>query len=269
MRMIAGNELGTNHRAPATAVGILAVLVLAFAGAACGTGEGREAGLERDGQATLTQEGREAGEEHEDQEAEEDARRWDFDDVATGTLPEGWRAEATNPRGPVASWSVRADPGAPSKPNVLALTDTKESSGSTFNLLWTDAVRFRDGEIGVKVRAGTGREDQGGGPIWRVRDRDNYYIARWNPLEDNFRLYYVKDGRRVMRKTATVRADPAAWHTIEIEHGGDGIECYFDGKLVLQTRDETFPEAGGVGVWTKADAASLFDDFELEVARDR
>ena len=124
------------------------------------------------------------------------ASTWTFDDTDAGELPEGWRVEGTNQRGPLATWIVKADTSAPSGPSVLALTDTKEGWGGTFNLCWTDGVKFTDGVIEVKVKSGTGLEDQGGGIIWRVHDRDNYYIARWNPLEDNFRVYSVKDGSR-------------------------------------------------------------------------
>ncbi|MEW6684383.1 MAG: family 16 glycoside hydrolase [Nitrospirota bacterium] len=189
------------------------------------------------------------------------AARWTFDDVEAGKLPRGWKAEGTNQRGPVARWVVKADADAPSKPNVLALTDAKEGWGGTFNLLWMDKMKFKDGVIEVKVKAGTGREDQGGGPIWRVQDKDTYYIARWNPLEDNFRLYYVKDGARKTLEDAKVKADPARWHTIRIEQSGDEIKCSFDGKELMKTRDATFPGAGGVGLWTKADALTSFDDL--------
>jgi hypothetical protein len=187
--------------------------------------------------------------------------RWSFDSDAD--LPPGWKIEATNQRGELASWIVAEDQDAPSKPNVLALVDTRGSFGGTFNLCWTDGVRFTDGVIAVKVRADTGREDQGGGPIWRARDKDNYYIARWNPLEGNFRLYSVKDGARKMLETATVEADPTGWHTISIEHRGDEIVCSLDGEELLRARDATFPGPGGVGLWTKADAATSFDDLSI------
>lgn len=189
---------------------------------------------------------------------------WSFDALEVGSLPEGFRIEGTNPRGPLASWSVEADASAPSSPNVLALTDTKEGGGSSFNLCWTDNATFKDGVIEVKVKAGSGREDQGGGPIWRVQDRDNYYIARWNPLEDNFRVYIVKAGRRKMLEGGRVKGDPATWHTIRIEQMGDEIRCSFDGKALDLVRDSSFPDAGGVGLWTKADAATSFDDFEVK-----
>lgn len=186
---------------------------------------------------------------------------WTFDDVEKGMLPEGWKVEGTNQRGPVAAWAVREDASAPSKPNVLALMDTKQGWGGTYNLLWTNRVQFRDGVMEVKVKAEAGGEDQGGGPIWRVQDKDNYYIARWNPLEDNFRVYYVKDGSRKTLESTRVKADPSKWHIIRIEHKGNEIRCYFDGEALKTIRDKTFPDAGGVGLWTKADAATAFDDL--------
>lgn len=191
------------------------------------------------------------------------ASTWTFDDTQTGRLPAGWRTEGTNQRGTVATWIVKADSSAPSQPSVLALTDTKEGWGGTFNLCWTDHVKFEDGVIEVKVKTGTGREDQGGGPIWRVQDKDNYYIARWNPLEDNFRVYTVRDGSRKILESARVEADPSKWHTIRIEHTGDEIRCFFDDEALKTVRDSTFPAGGGVGVWTKADAVTTFDDLEV------
>jgi len=188
-------------------------------------------------------------------------RRWDFDEATPGAPPPGWLIEGTNQRGPLAEWAVQSRPDAPSPPNVLVLTDPKDGAGGTFNLSWTNNVQFSDGVIEVSVKAGSGREDQGGGPIWRVQDKDNYYIARWNPLEDNFRLYTVKQGSRKMLESAKVQTDPKAWHRIRIEHDGDEIRCYFDGRALFTVRDGTFPDPGGVGVWTKADAATSFDDF--------
>lgn len=200
------------------------------------------------------------------QTSSEASTRWTFDDMEPGTSPPGWKTEGTNQSGPVATWAVETDADAPSQPNVLVLTDPKQGTRGTFNLLWTDHERFKDGAVEVKVRARSGRIDQGGGPIWRVQDKDNYYIARWNPLEDNFRLYYVNDGRRVQLASADVTADPAGWHTIRIEHEGDEIEGYLDGQELLKVRDETFTGAGGVGLWTKADAATGFDDFRISNA---
>ena len=115
-------------------------------------------------------------------------------------------------------------------------TATK-NSGQTYNLLIAKGTKYRDLEIEVMVKAITGEEDQGGGPIWRAKDADNYYIARWNPLEDNFRVYFVKDGRRKELGSANVKADPTAWHNIEIEHEGNRIKAEFDGKKLIELED--------------------------------
>ncbi len=186
--------------------------------------------------------------------------RMSFDDVEVGTLPTGWKVEATHPEGNLAEWAVQKD--ASSSDQVL---DVKISdySRSTFNLCWTDRITFQGGVVEVRVKAHEGRIDQGGGPIWRVTDKNNYYIARWNPLEDNFRVYYVKDGRRFQLDSARVRLPTDQWHTITILHQGSQITGYLNGEKLLEVNDSTFTEAGRVGVWTKADAATSFDDLEV------
>ena len=188
---------------------------------------------------------------------------WNFDESNVGRVPPSWKAEATNPRGKNATWEVIADYREGKQTKVLGMTNANDASGRTYNICWTDTITFKDGEIEVSFKAISGREDQGGGPIWRVKDADNYYIARFNPLEDNFRLYYVKDGVRRQLDSKSIQLSPSAWHTIKIVHKGNRIEAYLNGKKLLECNDSTFFEAGGVGVWTKADASTYFDDFKV------
>lgn len=126
---------------------------------------------------------------------------------------------------------------------------------------------FPNGEI-TKIEKEVEGEDPGGGPIWRAKDADNYYVSRWNPLENNFRVYYVKDGRRVQLATADIKTDPGKWHEIEIEHVGNNIVAEFDDEKVIEIEDSTFSQGGMVGLWTKADASTAFDDFEVETEAD-
>jgi hypothetical protein len=186
-----------------------------------------------------------------------------FDAGAAGALPAGWRAAGTKQEGPLATWAVVADPTAPSPPNVLALTASSHGSSGTFNLCWTDAVRFGDGTIELAFRADGGEEDQGGGPIWRVRDADDYYVCRANPLESNFRVYYVKDGERKQLASTQVELASGTWHRIRVEHTGRDIVCTLDGEHRLAVSDDHLSEPGGVGVWTKADAATSFDELSV------
>jgi len=188
--------------------------------------------------------------------------RWMFDKETVGAVPNGWRAGETNGRGKPGKWEVVKNNSAPTLPNVIALTQTK-NTGGTFNLLIAEKTRFKDVEIKVKVKAMAGKEDQGGGPIWRAKDENNYYVARWNPLESNFRVYYVKNGRR--KQIAGVRAnlDSKDWHEIKIRHVGAMITATLNDKKVIEITNNTFKEAGMVGLWTKADAAAAFDEVEV------
>ena len=124
-------------------------------------------------------------------------------------------------------------------------------------------MNFLNGNISVKFRANSGEGDQGGGIMWRVQDADNYYVVRFNPLEDNLRVYYVKNGNRSMLKGENIHLDGEKWHTLKVLQRGAHYTVYLDGKKRLQGSARIFRRAGGVGVWTKADALSSFDDLEI------
>ncbi len=190
---------------------------------------------------------------------------WDFEDVSPGGLPAGWVVQATGTGRPLATWQVVDAGDARPGPHVLALTSPNHDSAGTFNLCWTKAVRFLDGTISVKFHADAGRIDQGGGILWRARGAQDYYVARFNPLEDNFRFYTVQGGVRRMKASADVHLDDG-WHEMRVAMHGDHFEGWLDGRKLLDARDATFPEAGGVGLWTKADAATRFDDFRVTPA---
>lgn len=197
----------------------------------------------------------------ESEQTQEAEKEWSFEKSEVGSVPKGWKVAETNGKGKTATWEVVSD-GAKSK-KAVAITENK-NSGSTYNLLISTETNYKNLEIELKVKSMTGRQDQGGGPVWRVRDADNYYIARWNPLENNFRIYYVKDGNRTQLASADIETDSGTWHEIEIEHVGNKIVAEFDDKQVIEIEDSTFAEGGMVGLWTKADAATAFDDFKVE-----
>jgi hypothetical protein len=198
-------------------------------------------------------------------EVERTQKNWNFDNVVVGQLPDGWKVEGTNQRGPLATWQVLDDESAPSGTRILALNKPNHDSGSTFNICWTDDISFLNGEIEVRFKAITGEEDQGGGIIWRAQNKSNYYIARYNPREDNFRIYYVRDGKRKTRASARVKLPAETWHTMKITHYGEKIEGFLNSKRLLQVSDQTFAEAGGIGLWTKADAVTSFDDMVVRL----
>lgn len=195
--------------------------------------------------------------------------------AAQSAGPEGWTVASTGAAQTDAGrarWLVRhqadapgampgAMPGAALGAAVLALTEVGHASTSTFNLCLSNAARFKDGTFTVHFRADGGQEDQGGGPVWRVVDADNYYICRANPLEGNFRLYVVKEGKRTQLASIDAKHSTGMWHTIEVTHTGERIRCVLDGRAVVEATDATLAAeggGGGVGVWTKADARTSF-----------
>ena len=185
-----------------------------------------------------------------------------FDDMKTGAAPAGWTATQTGSG--TAKWAVEKDESAPSKPNVL-----KQSGQATFPVCIKDDTSLKDGFVEVKFKLVAGKEDQAGGVIWRAKDSNNYYIARANALEGNVVLYKTVNGKRspldiVGRKGGYGVKEPVAsgqWHTLRVEFAGNHFKLIFDGKHLFAVEDTTFTEAGKVGVWTKADSVTEFDNF--------
>jgi hypothetical protein len=175
---------------------------------------------------------------------------WTFEADPVGTVARGFTSESGR-------WEVVALP-----EGGRALAQTARSPDAVFNVALAQGTSARDLDLSVRLRAVEGRDDQGGGLVWRARDARNYYIARVNPLEDNFRVYKVVAGKRTQLRSADVPRSPG-WHTVRIRMRGDHITCDLDGKTLLDVRDATFPGAGMVGLWSKADARTQFDDLTL------
>ena len=137
-----------------------------------------------------------------------------------------------------------------------------KNDDATFNVALVEGTSYKDIDLSVKLRAVAGEIDRGGGLVWRAKDAKNYYIARYNPLEDNFRVYKVQDGKRTQFQSAKIPGDEK-WHTLRVTMVGDKITCYLDGRKYLEVEDTTFPGPGMIGLWSKADAQSYFDDLTL------
>lgn len=177
-----------------------------------------------------------------------------FDTAEIGKPPAGWTAGQTGSG--QAMWTVVADATAPSKPNVL-----KQSGKATYPVCIKDDTNIKDGFVEVKFKPVSGKEDQAGGVLWRAKDVNNYYVARANALEDNVAIYHTINGRRTEKKRTSMKVAPNQWHTLRVEFQGNHFTVTLDGKPAIEWNDETFKDAGRVGVWTKADSVTLFDDF--------
>ena len=182
------------------------------------------------------------------------AQTLNFDNLTIGTPPPGWTATKTGTG--EAKWTIERDDTAPSKPNVL-----KQSGQATYPVCIKDDTNLKDGFVEVKFKPIFGKEDQAGGVIWRAKDSNNYYIARANALEDNVAIYDTVKGRCTERKRTSTKVASNQWHTLRVDFQRNHFTVTFDGKKAIEWDDATFTEAGKIGVWTKADSVTLFDDF--------
>src|SRR5215208_3397636 len=177
-----------------------------------------------------------------------------FDKAEPGKPPAGWNATQTGTG--QAKWAVVADDSAPSKPNVL-----KQSGQATYPVCIKDDATLKDGFVEVKFKPISGREDQAGGLVWRAKDSNNYYVVRPNALENNVTIYHTINGRRTERRRASMKVLANQWQQLRVDFTGRHFTVALNGQKALEWDDETFKDAGKVGVWTKADSVTLFDDF--------
>jgi len=186
---------------------------------------------------------------------------YNFDSDSVGLLPKKFHSARTG-QGPSSQWVVLADSTAPSKPNVVAQMSVN-ATDYRFPLLIADEGSFRDLEVTVRFKAVSGDMDQAGGLAFRLKDANNYYIARANAREGNYRLFRVVAGRRRTFARANLDVTSGAWHELRVECVGNKIICYNDGMKKIEATDDTFKDAGKVGLWTKADSVTYFDDFRV------
>lgn len=180
-----------------------------------------------------------------------------FDAAPLDGLPAGW-SPAKTVAGEGSEWKVLEDQTSPHGSKVLTQVSSSGPSG-LFNLCVSRDPVFADVDLAVSLKPMSGTIDQGGGVVWHYQDSNNYYLARWNPLEGNFRLYKVVDGKR-SQIGDTVRVDGSVgeWHSIHVLQCGPDISCFFDGTQYFDVSDETLPKTGRCGLWSKADAVTEF-----------
>jgi hypothetical protein len=185
-----------------------------------------------------------------------------FDTASVGSLPTGWVTAQTGAGRP--QWAVVVDPSAPSPGNVL-----KQSGVADYPLCVLTNAAIQDGFVEVRFKPLSGVKDQAGGLVWRYRDANTYYICRANALENNVVLYKVENGKRtpldIVGRTAGYGVNAPVpgqqWSRLRVEFAGSRHKVFFNGALLFEVEDRTFTQAGAVGLWTKADSMTVFDDF--------
>jgi hypothetical protein len=189
------------------------------------------------------------------------ALKLDFKTTVEGTLPLGISTGLTGKGAPV-KWTVIEDRSAPAGPKVLA-----EMSGDRtdyrFPLAILDTVNAKDVDVSVRFKPVSGTVDQAAGLIVRVRDENNYYVARANALENNVRLYRVVKGNRQQFAGVNVPVAKAQWQQLGLKVEGAHFTVSLNGKPLFEADDRTFSDAGRIGLWTKADSVTYFDDIVI------
>ena len=185
----------------------------------------------------------------------------DFEEFRAGGAPAGFTFARTG-NGAPGNWQIVEDASAPRGPKVLAQTSA-DATSFRFPVCAYAAFEAKDVRVAVQFKLLSGRVDQAGGVVVRYKDAGNYYIARANALENNVRLYRVVEGRREQFAGANLRVTSGQWQTLALEAKGSHFRVFFNGKLLFEADDATFSHAGQVGLWTKADSVTYFDEFTV------
>jgi len=191
-----------------------------------------------------------------------ETRTWHFDEDRPEQLPPKFAIGTFVDDRPAGDWKVIPTPKAVSPPNVFAQLRAKGAEHH-YNVVLIGDTNTADLDLSVSFLPISGKADMGGGLIWRATDDRNYYLARANPLEQNIRVYHVVKGIRKMLKNYNEIIDIKTWHRLHVVHQGCRIQIFYDEKPIVDLCDETFKE-GRIGLWTKSDAVTYFDDLRLQ-----
>jgi hypothetical protein len=185
---------------------------------------------------------------------------FNFDADIPGQAPAGFTSYASG-SGPAGKWVVQEMAGAPSGKRVVVQVDADDTD-NRFPVLIADKEDYADVDVSLKGKAISGKGDQGIGLVFRFRDPQSYYVVRANALENNVRLYKMVDGRRKQFAGADVQVTSGQWHTLRVVARGDRIVCSYDGQKLIDVQDAAYTK-GKVGLWTKADSVTAFDDLTV------
>ena len=193
---------------------------------------------------------------------------FDFENSELNKLPIDWSQFYTGKKGENPNWQIKAD-----NTNKVLAQLTKANPNYHFNVVVFNKIVAKNIELAVDMKAVSGGMDQGGGFVWRFTDAGNYYVVRANPLENNVVLYKVKNGVRtdlpLMGKGRTYGVDVPemgkTYHKLKLIVKDNIFTVFLDGKELFKVKDDTFENAGKIGLWTKADAVTYFDNFSVKI----
>jgi hypothetical protein len=188
--------------------------------------------------------------------------QWNFEAGTANQPPKGFTFSRTG-SGRRGTWIVQKEDQAASGNNILAQLDTDNTS-YRFPIAVADEPMLRNFQLSVSCKPVTGKVDQACGVVFRYRDENNYYVARANALEDNVRFYHVSAGKRHELASWSGRVVSGIWHELRVDATEDRFQIFWNNQKVIDTRDKNFTEPGKIGLWTKADSVTYFDDLTVE-----
>jgi hypothetical protein len=135
----------------------------------------------------------------------------------------------------------------------------QRATNNDFNVIVAPGGPYDNVEVSVRFKPISGREDASAGIVFRFAE-GRYYVIRANALEDNFNFYYYDRGRREIAGTGVKAPALGAWHKLRITAAGDRIRGWLGEQMLIDRTDRRFT-SGRIGLWTKADSITAFDEL--------
>jgi len=154
-------------------------------------------------------------------------------------------------------WAIEDVPGASQGGRALV----QHATSNAFNVIVAPGGPYTDVDASVRFKPISGSEDASGGIVFRFSE-GRYYVIRANALEDNFNFYYYDRGRHQITGARAKAPALGQWHKLRITAEGDHIKGWLNDQLLIDHRDSRFT-SGRVGLWTKADSITAFDDLAV------
>ena len=187
----------------------------------------------------------------------------DFEHFETGPVPKDFTPFLEG-LGKESAWQIKSEPSALSGTKVLAQT-SYDQIDNRFPILVYNDVTAKNVRVAVQFKTLSGKIDQAAGIIFRFQDPDHFYVVRANALEDTMQLYRVVEGMHHVVTSKNIHVESGKWHSLDVMIDDVHVTVFFDGQQLFDVRDETFPTAGKIGLLTKSDGVTLFDDLQVTV----
>lgn len=196
-----------------------------------------------------------------------DARILTFDNESIGELPVSFTPALTGGGGAV-HWEIESQQ-VNGAENKLVTQLSKDKTNARYPLLVHQDFIATDVDVALDFKTLSGKVDASGGIVFRYLDSKNYYVVRANSLEGNVVAYKTINGKRtnigVRGKSraygVNVPVMHQRWQTLRVIAKGAIFGIYLDDKKIFEVENDALTQPGNVGMWTKADAVTQFDNL--------